>query len=251
MSKFLVALCSLMLTGSAMADVLIVADEFPAMQVLADKLKAEEKIDSKLVAQNAMPADLAGFSAVIVYIHGNLAAPAEAAFIKYAQAGGKLILLHHSISSGKRANKDWFSFLGVSLPQGDVAKGGYKYAEGIDLDLVNLAPEHYITTNKVTYPAQVPWQSAEAGAVEKALPGVELKDTEVYLNHVLTGPRTILMGVKYTDAKTGQTYMQAHAGWIKAAEKGWVIYLMAGHSGRDFENAVYARIVLNAVVYKP
>ena len=30
--------------------------------------------------------------------------PAEKTFIQYAESGGKLVLLHHSISSGKRPN---------------------------------------------------------------------------------------------------------------------------------------------------
>jgi hypothetical protein len=251
MSRFLVAFCSLVLSVPALADVLIVADEAPAMQVLAKKLKAEETIDSKIVTQTTMPAELSSFSAVIVYIHGNLAEKAEQAFIEYAKSGGKLIVLHHSISSGKRQNKEWFKFLGVSLPAGELSAGGYKYFEGIEMDLVNLAPEHFITSNKVSYPARVAWKSPEAGAAEKTLAGVALKETEVYLNHVLTEPRTILLGVKFTDAKTGQTYMQSTAGWIKPAGKGTVIYLMAGHSGRDFEDPTYARIVLNAVICKP
>jgi type 1 glutamine amidotransferase len=45
--------------------------------------------------------------------------------------------------------------------------------------------------------------------------------------------------------------MQSHAGWIKTAGKGTVIYLMPGHTKRDFENPTYGRIVLNAFAYKP
>jgi type 1 glutamine amidotransferase len=45
--------------------------------------------------------------------------------------------------------------------------------------------------------------------------------------------------------------MQAHAGWIKSAGKGTVIYLMPGHTKNDFENPTYGRIVLNALIYKP
>lgn len=233
------------------AQALIVADEFPAMEVLAAKLKAEEKIDSKIVKQTEMPADLKPFCAVLVYIHKELAEPAEMAFIQYAKEGGKLILLHHSISSGKRKNKEWFKFLGVELPLGDVAQGGYKYYEGITMDLVNLSPSHFITTNKVTYPKKLDWAGKGKGGVTKDAPAVTLEETEVYLNHVLKGPRTILLGLHYQDAKSGKVYEQARAGWIKPADKGTVVYLMAGHSAKDFENPVYSRIVLNAVVYQP
>ncbi|MCX7049127.1 MAG: ThuA domain-containing protein, partial [Candidatus Sumerlaeota bacterium] len=244
MRKLFVALCCFAPSYFAFAgeQALIVADEIPAMEVLAKKLKAQEGIESKIVKQPEMPADLAPFMAVIVYIHKDLSAPAEKAFIEYAKGGGKLIVLHHSISSGKRKNKEWFNFLGVSLPQGDVDKGGYKWTEGVTLDIVNLAPDHFITRNKVTYPIQVACKQSDSGGGEKSAPGVKLEDSEVYLNHVLSGSRTVLLGLKYTDAKTSATYMQAHAGWIKPADKGWVIYLMPGHSVREFEDPTYSRI---------
>ena len=103
MKKILSLIGYLLLACSAFAagDVLIVADEIPAMELLAGKLKAEEDITSKVVLQTAMPADLSAFSAVMVYIHKGLDAAPEHAFIEYAKGGGKLILLHHSFSSGK------------------------------------------------------------------------------------------------------------------------------------------------------
>src|SRR3954466_11782627 len=85
--------------GSARADVLIVADEFPVMQVLASRLKSEENISSQVISQKELPTRLASFEAVVVYIHGALTPKAEDAFIEYANGGGKLVLLHHSISS--------------------------------------------------------------------------------------------------------------------------------------------------------
>ena len=36
-------------------------------------------------------------------------------------------------------------------------------------------------------------------------------------------------------------------GWLRPAGKGWVIYLMPGHTVHDFENPIYGRIVLNAI----
>jgi Trehalose utilisation len=235
----------------AFADVLIVADEFPAMEVLAEKLQTEEHIHSKVISQKELPESLASFEAVVVYIHKDLSENAENAFIAYALGGGKLVLLHHSISSGKRKNAHWFSFLGVSLPDGDVSHGGYKWIEGVSLDLVNLNPNHFIMTNKVTYPEHVAYLGPNPSVPHGSLPGFKLNESEVYLNHVLDGNRTFLMGVKFTDEKSGAAYMQAHAGWIKPAGKGTVIYLMPGHTKHDFENPAYSRIVLNAVTYKP
>jgi hypothetical protein len=239
------------LTGWMRGDVLIVADEIPAMEVLAKKLKDAESIPSRIVTQTNLPKALAPFSAVVVYIHKGLAAAAEQAFIDYAQGGGKLIVLHHSISSGKRTNKQWFSFLGVDLPAGDVAAGGYQWIEPVTLDFVNLAPDHYLTGHRVKYEKPIAYTRSDGGAGVTELPGFTLKDSEVYLNHVLTGPRTILLGLKYADAKSGKTYQQECAGWCRPAGKGWIVYLMPGHSAAEFENPTYARILVNAVTWKP
>jgi hypothetical protein len=235
----------------AFSEVLIVADEFPAMEVLASKLKSEEKISSKVISQKDLPENLAPFEAVAVYIHKDLSESAENAFIAYALGGGKLILLHHSISSGKRKNAHWFSFLGVSLPEGDFQHGGYKWIEGVSLDLVNLNPNHFIMTNKVAYPEHIGFTNANMSLPRGDLAGFKLNESEAYLNHVLDPNRTFLMGLKYTDDKSGTTFMQSHAGWIKTAGKGTVIYLMPGHTKHDFENPAYGRIVLNAFAYKP
>jgi hypothetical protein len=242
---------SFAVTRCVLADVLIVADEFPAMEVLASKLKSEEHLNSKIVSQKELPENLSAFEAVAVYIHKDLSETAENAFIAYAQGGGKLVLLHHSISSGKRKNAHWFSFLGVTLPESDVSHGGYKWIEGVSLALVNLNPNHFIMTNKVTYPEHIAYNSTSTSGPHGDLAGFTLNESEVYLNHVLDPSRTILMGLKYTDEKSGTVYMQSHAGWIKTAGKGSVIYLMPGHTKRDFENPTYGRIVLNAFIYKP
>lgn len=233
------------------AETLIVADEFQAMEVLAAKLKSEENRTSRIVAQTNLPKDLSSFEAVVVYIHRDLKEAAERAFLNYANAGGKLVLLHHSISSGKRKNKQWFPSLGVDLPPGDVTAGGYKWIEGVTLDIVCLSPGHFITTNKVTYPTQVPCILPHEPGSERTLPGFTLEHSEVYINHTLTSPRTRLLGYRFNDTKSGKVWMQTHAGWTKPLGKGWLVYLMPGHSTLDFENPAYARIVLNAVVWKP
>ena len=238
------------ISGMALADVLIVADEFPAMEVVADRLRSQEHVNSTVVSQKELSASLSSFEAVVVYIHGALAEKSEDAFIDYAKNGGKLVLLHHSISSGKRKNAHWFSFLGVSLPEAELSQGGYKWIEGIKFDLVNLNPNHFIMTNRIAYPASFLYTSTNAPGRD-SLPGFTLEHSEVYLNHVHTAPRTLLMGLRYADEKTGSSYMQDRAGWIKPVGKGWVIYLMPGHTKNDFENPTYGRIVAYAVIYKP
>lgn len=240
----------LTLCGAAFCGgpVLIVADEFPAMQALAEKLKSVEGIDTTLVKQTEMPVDLSGFPVMIVYIHGDIREQAERTFIDYANGGGRLILLHHSISSGKRKNQYWIPFVGVMLPWGEFSEGGYKWIDPVNMDIVNLASGNFITTNKVEWETKVAYASSDSGGGEKQYPAFTLRGTEVYLNHVFTAPRTMLLGLKYTDPKTGKTYMQDRAGWYKRAGKGWLLYFMPGHSVNEFSNAAYLRIVLNAVI---
>jgi Trehalose utilisation len=226
----------------AAKPVLIISDGAP-IRILAVQLKAHG-IDSETVSEDAIPTKLSSYPAVLVYLHKVLAEPAEKAFIAYANSGGKLIVLHHSISSQKRQNPAWLDFLGVKLPEGDVAQGGYKYYDPVNLTLVNLAPKDWITTHDVRWTSRAEYRGEDRDAIE-------LPATEVYLNHVLDGPRTVLLGLKFREDKSGVTYQQDTAGWYKKAGKGWVMYFMAGHSGKEFEDPVYAQILVNAVNYRP
>lgn len=230
-------------------DVLIVADEFPAMEVFAKALQDQEGLTSKIVAQTDLPPSLSGFRAVVVYIHKDLNELPEEAFIRYAKNGGKLLLLHHSISSGKRKNKDWFAFLGLDLPKAGESAPAYSYIHEISMDMVNLAPRHFITTHKVTYPKKIEYQRENA-TKPKQLPGFTLANTEVYLNHQLLTPRTTLLGFKMTD-KSGKEWVQDRSAWCMPVEKGWVFYSQPGHTTQDFEDPTYVRILTNAVIYKP
>ena len=223
-------------------DVLIVADEFPAMEILARQLKQAEGIASKIVSQTNLPQGFSAYKAVVVYIHLKLHPTAEHAFINYTQQGGKLIVLHHSISSGKRNNEKWFSFLGVELPTGPVEQGGYKWIEPATVQWVNLDQKHYITSHKVEYAEKIEYKSEQ-------LPGFTLHHSEAYINHVITEPRQILLGIKYLDEKSGKVYMQDRAGWLRKQGKGLIVYLMPGHSSADFENKAFSQMVINSVTY--
>ena len=221
--------------------ILIVSDGAPT-RILAVQLKGQG-IESETVTDDTMPAKLSAYPAVLLFLHKVLKAETVKASIDYANAGGKLIVLHHSISSQKRQNPDWLKFLGISLPEGDVAQGGYKYYEGITLTIVNLGPKEWITTHGVHWDARAEYKGEDRDSFD-------LPDTEVYLNHVLDGPHTMLLGLKFHDQKSGKTYEQDSAGWYKKAGKGWVMYFMAGHTGREFENPAYAQILTNAVNFK-
>jgi Trehalose utilisation len=223
-------------------DVLVVADEFQAMLILTSHIQADTKLTCRIVGQTEMPQSLANYRAVIVYIHGDLLPHSEHAFIAYAQEGGKLILLHHSISSHKRENKDWFSFLHIDLPLGDLASGAYKYYAPVSFDIVNLAPGNYVTSHNVHYDKMIPYN-------DHPLPGTSFDDTEVYLNHKFNAPRTVLLGLKYRDPATGTVFMQDTAGWLMQTGKGMVFYFMVGHRPEDFNNPAYSQILSNAVQY--
>src|SRR5437868_804365 len=80
-------------------DALIVCDEVPAMKVLARQLEQRVHVSSEIVSQDQLPHSLSGYRIVLVYIHKDIAEGPEKAFIEYATGGGKLVLLHHSISS--------------------------------------------------------------------------------------------------------------------------------------------------------
>src|SRR6201999_3246001 len=126
----------------------------------------------------------------------------ENAMLDYAEAGGKLIVLHHSISSGKRKNHRWLPALGVELPTGDFAQGAYKYFDDQEWDIVDLAPQDPVTTHGVKWGNKVEYKDG------KTLPSYRPRPTEIYLNHVLVGPHTLLLGLRYQLKDSGKLYLQ-------------------------------------------
>jgi hypothetical protein len=253
MTKWVIGLLGVWLgmASSWSEDALIVADEFPAMHYLAERLHAEADLPTRVVAQERLPAKLSPFRAVVVYLHGVLRPGTERTLIAYTRAGGRLVVLHHSISSGKRRNREWFSFLGVKLPEGPVAQGGYQWIEPARIAVVNLAPHHYITTHDVRFPDRVLYTPSDVPGGAGRRPALVLEHSEAYLNHVLTSPRTILLGLKYTDPRTGRVWMQDRAGWLRPAGRGLVVYFLPGHSLRDFQQPAYRQMIINAIRYQP
>ncbi len=201
------------------ADNLMVCDEIPAMQNLAKQLEKHLGQTSQIVTQADMPKDLKAYRNVFVYIHQDIQEPAEVAFIEYAKGGGKLILLHHSISSGKRKNKYWFEFLGVTLPDKPFEQGGYKYIDDAEWELRSVAD-----------------------------PGrtIALHETEIYLNQLYDDQRTFLWSLHYVEPKSGKVFDQKTAAWKKQTEKGTVYYFMPGHKASDFGYAPYVTELVKA-----
>jgi len=232
--------------------VLIIQDERPQMDVLAKFLEEKGKLPVTIVDQQNRPKELSSYKAVIVFIHKELAEQTERAIIDYTKAGGRLVCLHHSISSKKAENKFYFDFLGVQLNKGSMDEGGYAWKE-TSWTLVNINSRHYITNHNVQWKDQVTYASSDQPGVERLYPCTRLKDdSEVFINHRFTDGRdkTVLCGLIYTDRATGKTYMQDRGGWIKSQGKGTIVYLMPGHCVSDYQNENVAQMILNAVTWE-
>ena len=162
-----------------------------------------------------------------------------------------------SISSGKAENEFYFDFLGIRLDDPKNSKypvlpgAGYAWKEPVTLNLVNLNPGHYITSFNVNWSEKIEYISSDLPAVNKSYPALFLQDSEVYLNHKFTDghEKTVLCGIKYFDDRNDQLFMQDRGAWIKNQGKGKIVYLMPGHSARDYENLNIAQIVLNAIMW--
>jgi hypothetical protein len=241
--RFLLPLALAFAPCLAAEDILIVADEIPAMENLANHWAEKTHLSSKIVKQTEMPASLSEYKTVAVYIHKDISAGAEHAFLDYARNGGKLMLLHHSISSGKRKNQDWLPYFQITLPLGKFEDNGYTYFDPATFDVVNLAPKNPITKHGVHYDRKVEYKG-------KKLDSFQAVNTEVYLNHHFDGPRTSLLGIKYTEPKSGRSFEQDTAGWEMKRDKGTVFYFMVGHKGTDFDIPQYLQILTNALLAK-
>jgi Trehalose utilisation len=234
------------------ARVLIIQDERPQMDVLAKFFAEKSKLSVTIADQQSMAKDLSPYKAVILFVHKDLYEPTERAVIDYTKAGGRLVCLHHSISSKKAQNKYYFKFLGMQLNKGPMAAGGYAWKGG-SWTLVNLNSKHYITNHNIEWKDKVMYTSSDQPSVERLYPCTRLKEeSEAFINHRFTDGRdkTVLCGLIYTDKATGKTYMQDRAGWIKRQGKGTIVYLMPGHCVSDYQNERIAQMILNAITWK-
>jgi len=244
--------------SAANQQVLIIQDEMPQIEVLARFLESEGGLKVTVVDQAALPEDLSPYRAVMVFIHKALAEPTELTIIDYTRQGGKLIVLHHSISSGKAENKYYFDFLGIRLDNPKQSKdpvepgGGYGWRHA-DIAIVNLNPSHYITRHNVVWPDTVAYTPSDFPSAEGRYPAINLEHSEAYMNHKFTDGRekTVLVGMKYYDNRNGRLFMQDRAVWLKPQGDGVIVYILPGHGVEDYENRNMAQLVLNAVNWQP
>ena len=236
-------------TGAAARKVLIVCDETPQMEALAKFLHDEAGYETQIVAQEDCPDNLSGYRGVFNFVHSPLTEKVEEALIAYALAGGRLISLHHGISSSKMLNKKWLPFCGVALSRKERDEGGWSVLGNITAELVNLRPGHYITSHRVVYDGTTTYTPSDFPSTEQECPVLRFPRSEVFLNEHFTDGRekTVLFGVKGNDPETGKLYMQDRGGWFQRKGKGWAFYFQMGHATSDFQNRSYCQILLNCL----
>jgi hypothetical protein len=248
--------CVALVSGESPArapKVLIIQDELPQMKVLANFLRQQGKLSVTIVDQQSLPEDLSPYKAVIVFIHRELLEETETAIIEYTKNGGRLVCLHHSISSKKALNKFYFDFLGMRLDKGPMETGGYKWKPG-SYSLVNLNSQHSITNSGVDWDDELIYTPSDYPSSERKYPSITLaEDSEVFVNHKFIDGRekTVLCGIVYHDADTGRTYMQDRGAWIKKQGKGTIFYFLPGHAVSDYDNRNISQIILNAITWFP
>jgi len=245
--------------GKTSKKVLIIQDELPQMEVLSKFLKDKGNLDVQITDQAHLPPDLAPYKSVLVYIHRKLEVATEKAVMDYTKKGGRLVVLHHTISSQKVKNEFFFDFLGIHLDNPDNAKseveigGGYAWVEPVTFSLVNLHSSHFITNHQVNWGERIPYTPSDFPSSVGLYPSVSLDSSEVYMNHKFIDGRekTVLCGLKFYDARNGKLFMQDRALWIKSQGKGEVVYFMPGHRPSDFSNATLTQIILNSIQWNP
>lgn len=241
-----------MIDDSRTMQVLIVADEAKQMETLRRVLSQKGKYSFTQADQTTLPDSLATYDAVIMFLHKVLTDRTQKVLIRYATEGGRILVIHHGISSVKRVvNNDWLHFLGIHIEPKDAPVDPWRVAVDVTHTVVNLRPDHFITTNNVQYDRMVEYKSSDFPTIPGQFPALDLPQTEVFLNQYFTDGRakTVLFGFRCEDTVSGKTVFQDRCGWIKHTGRGMVIYLQPGHKPEDFEHQAYAQILHNSLVW--
>ncbi|MBN1124751.1 MAG: ThuA domain-containing protein [Sedimentisphaerales bacterium] len=232
---------------------LIVADEQGPMNVLTEEMKQREACTIAYLDQKELPDRIAEYAVVFMYIHGAMTERTEKILIDYARKGGKLIILHHGIASARMNNPAWLQLTGVHMLPRDHPQRPWKVIPNTTYTLINLQPDHFITSYNVNYDHQMKYLSSDAPSLPVQYPAIQFQNTEVFLNQHFTDGRAkhVLFGFHCVDPETGQVHMQDRAGWYKQAGKGWLFYFQPGHRAEDFRNPAYLQILLNCLHWMP
>ena len=116
--------------------------------------------------------------------------------------------------------------------------------------MVNLDPRQPITTKGVAYEKKTEF-TVSGDAAPRSLDAFVVPESEIFLNHQLSGPRTRLLGIIWSDPRLGRTYQPDTGAWMMQVGRGWVFYFMAGHRIEDLNLNPYAQILSNALEFTP
>jgi hypothetical protein len=229
-------------------NLLIIADEWPQMDVLEDRLNKLDYYVIKKVEQDQIDSDLSGFDFVFMYVHKTLISNTENALINFTNNGGSLIVLHHGIASAKMDNPKWLHFLGVELFPRDHEKYPWGVLSETTHTMVNLNPGHFITSKGIKYEKIISFDSEYDTVYKGKYNAFDLLSTEIFINQQFIGDQhQILFGFSNEDGSR----MQPTSGWYKQAGKGRIFYYQAGHSESDYEDPNFFRILLNTLEWTP
>jgi hypothetical protein len=232
---------------------LIVADQPDPLVPLIAFLEQKGPFTIRTIDQIDLPDDLSKYKAVFMYIHGPMTPKTERALIDYTLNGGRLIILHHGIASARVNNPAWLDMTGITILPRSHPDRPWRVIPDTTYTIVNLNPDHYITSHNVTWPRTVEYTSSDSPSVPAAFGAIDLTHTEVFLNQHFSDGRqkTVLLGFRCIDPETNTACMQDRAAWYKPAAKGYVFYFQPGHSVTDFRNADYCQMILNSLNYQP
>ena len=209
---------------------------------------------SKDRAPNALVDDMREYETVLNYVHKPLLPPVEIAMIDYCNAGGRMLVLHHAISSSKMQNPKWLEFLGVRLYPRDHAEHPWYVSGSVTYTMVCLAPDHYIAQHDVKYDRTVEYSSTDRPAYNGRRKAFDIPDTEIFHNQRLDDDknRVLLFGYMRNPAEGEKTpasvpLTEDSAGWLKPTGKGLIIYLQAGHANADYLNPNFAQVIDNCL----
>ncbi len=234
--------------SSNQMNILIIADEWPQMDLLAERLVKYDNYLIRKSEQDQIESDLSGFDFIFMYVHKSLSVNTENALINYTTDGGSLIVLHHGIASSKMKNPKWLDFLGVELFPRDHKQYPWGVLSETTHTMVNLYPGHFITSNGIHYEKTITFHSEYEPIYKGAYGAFDLHHTEIFLNQHLVGDQhKVLFGFSSEDGSR----MQPTSGWYKKEGNGRVFYYQAGHSVSDFENQNYLRILFNTLQWLP
>lgn len=261
---FVITTQAMVLTSIGLADeqasdrsaVLLVADHMGELPTLTSLLE-KNGYNVTFRPQKEIETPLTSYAAVFVYVHQILTPRAETALVDYAKEGGRLIVIHHGLASAKANNPKWLDLLGVKFYSRNDEKYPWCVTEPTTFCMVNLKPDHYITSHKIQYDKTVEYTSQDRADLTGTFPAFDIPHTEVYHNMRSTDGDTkvILFGSKFEAAKDDpdaakKPAMEETGGWYKPAERGWVFYFQPGHSEADYRNPTFAQILLNTVSWK-